>query len=667
MSFVYPAFLSGLIALAIPIIIHLFNFRKARRIYFSNNQFLRNVKKASSTKLKIKHYLILAARLLFLFFLVITFAQPYIPAKEKTTQSNQVIIYLDNSFSMSNYVGEDLTAFEAAITYIQSLLEIYPQNTQIRLITNEFAPFSNTAKSERDINELITEINLTGINRTVDDVLERVKNTSNTSSAKDIYWISDFQKSTSGDLNRFQQDTTDNIYIIPMQFTNTENVFIDSLYLSNPFLIQGEKNELNVILRNEGDQNIDDMMVKFFVNNVQSASGTVDIGPGNEGKMTFDISYDLNKYNRCRISFEEFPVTFDNDFYFTLTLADRISVVELKQTGEATPVEKVFGNQKIFNFRSYNTSNIDYNDLQNANLIILNQIRDLDPTISNVLTQFLRRKGDILLIPAAEMDLNSYQAFPGTLEMIPDSSRLSLPMASPQLENPFFSDIFENQKGNFDMPSATPVIRQPLTSNKLISFRNGESFLSYLETDNRFYVLASPLLSGYTTFQSHAIFVPVMYRIAMLSKKVFNPLYYNLNAPVVSVNVDSVGQESLIRLKGNNKEIIPGQHISGNIAFMEIPKFELEPGFYDIETNERYSGTIAFNMPSDESYLEQYSEEDLENIVSENSNLTLFNTKGINNFDKEIKQNYLGVPLWRYALALALIFLLAEVMFIRFL
>jgi len=128
MSFVYPQFLFGLLALGIPIIIHLFNFRKARKIYFSSNQFLLNIKKATSTKLKLKHYLILLSRLLFIFFLVITFAQPFIPAKEKNIQSNQAIIYLDNSFSMSNYVDEDMTALEAAISFIQKIIDVYPQN-----------------------------------------------------------------------------------------------------------------------------------------------------------------------------------------------------------------------------------------------------------------------------------------------------------------------------------------------------------------------------------------------------------------------------------------------------------------------------------------------------------------------------------------------------------
>src|SRR6267142_6603856 len=106
MSLVYPSFLWALSALAIPIIIHLFNFRKTTRIYFSNTRFLRQVKEETTQKRRLKQYLVLASRLLFLLFLVLAFAQPFLPAKEQITSGKDIIIYLDNSFSMSAQAAE---------------------------------------------------------------------------------------------------------------------------------------------------------------------------------------------------------------------------------------------------------------------------------------------------------------------------------------------------------------------------------------------------------------------------------------------------------------------------------------------------------------------------------------------------------------------------------
>ena len=44
MQFLYPGFLFALAAIAIPIIIHLFNFRKFKKVYFTNVAFLKEIK-----------------------------------------------------------------------------------------------------------------------------------------------------------------------------------------------------------------------------------------------------------------------------------------------------------------------------------------------------------------------------------------------------------------------------------------------------------------------------------------------------------------------------------------------------------------------------------------------------------------------------------------------
>ncbi|MBL0031994.1 MAG: BatA domain-containing protein [Bacteroidetes bacterium] len=82
MQFIYPEFLFALSVLAIPIIIHLFNFRRFKKIYFTNVRFLKEIKQDTQSKSKLKHLLVLLSRLLALTFLVLAFAQPFIPAKQ---------------------------------------------------------------------------------------------------------------------------------------------------------------------------------------------------------------------------------------------------------------------------------------------------------------------------------------------------------------------------------------------------------------------------------------------------------------------------------------------------------------------------------------------------------------------------------------------------------
>src|ERR1700733_10748576 len=102
MSCLYRFFLWALTALSLPMLIHLFNFRRYKTVYFPNGRFLKEVKKKTDSRSQLKHLPILLARLLALASLVLAFAQPYI--KEKNTKvlsgKRAVSIYVDNSFSM---------------------------------------------------------------------------------------------------------------------------------------------------------------------------------------------------------------------------------------------------------------------------------------------------------------------------------------------------------------------------------------------------------------------------------------------------------------------------------------------------------------------------------------------------------------------------------------
>src|SRR5688572_31207095 len=117
MTFLYPSFLWALAALSIPILIHLFNFRKTTRVFFSNNRFLKQVKEVTTAKRKLKHYLILASRLLMITFLVFAFAQPLIPAQEQLGTNRSIILYIDNSQSMSAQMADRSRGLDAALNF----------------------------------------------------------------------------------------------------------------------------------------------------------------------------------------------------------------------------------------------------------------------------------------------------------------------------------------------------------------------------------------------------------------------------------------------------------------------------------------------------------------------------------------------------------------------
>ncbi len=654
MSLVYPSFLWALLALAIPIIIHLFNFRKTIRIYFSNTRFLKQVKEETTQKRRLKQYLVLASRLLFLFFLVMAFAQPFLPAKEAVGGQQNVVIYVDNSFSMASPGAEKTRALDEAIRMAQSIVDLFPTSTSFQLITNDFSPFSNAFKTKTEITDLLSQVKLSAISRSSSEILARIKEKQAT-----LFWFSDFQKSTFGDMN--QSDSLLQMRLVPLTLEKNSNVFVDSVFLENPFAIGGEKNTINVRLNNSGNKTVEGLVTKLSINGVQAATTSVNISPNSFTDVPFDITSGLKGNNKATISFSDFPISFDNEFFFTLNYTSQLNVIEIKTNALPTFVEKVFGNKDVFSFKSFSASNLNYSLLANADLVIVNGIDRIDDALLNAINSYKNNFGAMLIVPGAKPEIDSYQKIL-TVPIAKTNQTETAELDKPDFQNPFFAHVFEDKISSIAMPHATRILDWSDRS-AILKFKDNKPFLS--QFGNAF-LMASPLEKSFTDIFNHALFVPVMYRIAASGKKTETPLYYSLTSSAILLPSDSIMSEEPVKLIGN-QEFIPSQRKTNGQLLLELPKYAVSAGFYKVVNKRDTIGLIAFDLDKKESMLQQMSGEEAKVALGGKANISIFKASSSGTFSNEIKERYLGTPLWKYAILLALTFLLAEVLLIRFL
>jgi hypothetical protein len=655
MSLGYPSFLWALLTLAIPLIIHLFNFRKTTRVYFSNTRFLKQVKEETTKKRKLKQYLVLASRLLFLFFLVLAFCQPFLPAKEQMNDQQNVVIYLDNSLSMSAPVGEKRRGLDEAIRMAQSILDLFPADARYRLITNDFAPYSNSYKAKAEISDLLAQTKLSPISRSAAEIAHRINDKHIT-----LFWLSDFQKSTFGE--PLPLDSSWQVRLVPTELESNSNVFVDTVYLENPFAISGEKNTIKVKLRNNGHKKIDGLVTKLTLNEVQAAATSVTIEPDGFTEVPFDLASGLQGNNSGVISFTDYPISFDNDFFISLNYTSRLTVVELKPTAANTYVEKVFGNKNLFSFRSFTASNLNYSLLASADLVVINGIDKIDGPLSEAINSYKSTFGALLVIPGTKPDLASYEQILNVplVKAVPaDQTELD----KPDFQNPIFYHVFEEKNIAVAMPHATAVMEWGIDRSAIFKFKNNKPFLSQMR---KIFVMAAPLDKSFTDFYNHALFVPVMYRIAAQGKKSEQPLYHSITATSISFPSDSLTGEDPIRLVGS-QEIIPSQRKTNGQVVMELPKDEVSIGFYKITSKKDTLGLIAFDLDKNESLLQSLTPGEIKTYLGGRDNISVLKASSNEVFSTEIKERYLGTPLWKYAVLLALLFLLAEVLLIRFL
>src|SRR5437016_2724842 len=104
MSFLAPAFLIGLSALAIPVFIHLIQRERKRVIEFPSLMFVRRIPYQSVRRRRIRHWMLLLMRAAAIAMIVAAFARPFLPpgaaAAAIAGGSREVVIVLDQSASM---------------------------------------------------------------------------------------------------------------------------------------------------------------------------------------------------------------------------------------------------------------------------------------------------------------------------------------------------------------------------------------------------------------------------------------------------------------------------------------------------------------------------------------------------------------------------------------
>ena len=210
MVFLNPAVLFGLLAASIPVLIHLFNLRKLKRIEFSTLAFLKELQKNKIRKIKLKQWLLLALRVLIVLFLITAFARPTLEGVSiggtTSAAKTTAVFILDDTYSMSVIDGKG-SWFNQAKGTIQELLRQLQEGDEAALILvsnkskDNILPTSNLKEFSKTIDNVPLSYSSGTIHNAIikaGDLLSRSKNFN-----KEIYLLSDFQTGSLGNDNTY--------------------------------------------------------------------------------------------------------------------------------------------------------------------------------------------------------------------------------------------------------------------------------------------------------------------------------------------------------------------------------------------------------------------------------------------------------------------------------
>ena len=657
-NFLNSNVLWGLFAIAIPIIIHLFNLRRVKRVEFSNTSLLRRVKEESSAKRKPVELLILMSRVLGVVLLILTFARPvYKDAQNDLSLQGEVLLYLDNSFSLSVKDQGGQSAFDNAYNLSQDLVNAYPDGTIFRFIENAYSNSIATEFTKSSLTDNLTEIQQVGVDRSFEEISNRQKGQA---ISGDVYLVSDFQNSQG--LSLLSADTTSNYFLVPAIGSDYSNVFVDSVFLQNTFLSGSVTNLLKVRLR-RNDRSINQVNLKLYIDD--RLSGTNQISFGDDLIMDYDFEIPLadQAINEIRISLDDPGLAFDNDYYLAINQLDKIRVLDLYESNTPSFVSSLFDDNDLFQFERGNSNALDNQQIESADFIIINQLSAYSNQLSNAIAGSIDNGKTVLVIPSekiAAIELNRIG-----LSVVGDT-RQRVVLDIPNYENPFFEGVFVENSQNLEMPDASILYRLVNEELSYLTFKNGRSFLSKVLSNGSLFFFASSFDESLTTFPNHALFVPVLYKLALGSKANLSNLYYSTDDETIVYPISGQNKNNIYALRRDDVSLIPDQRQEENRLIMEIPKDQISAGHYELVLNDIAIGTLAFNIPKEESDIHSIDFDYLTEL-SAASNVTLLNNAGGQSVGEEIRSGIDGIPLWKYALLGALLFLFLEIILIRYL
>jgi hypothetical protein len=696
MRFVNPAFLFALSAISIPILIHLFNFRKFKTVYFTNVRYLREIKEETQSKSQLKHLLILLCRILAIAFLVLAFAQPFLPrgGSPMKTGAKAISIYVDNSFSMDGQ-NKGGRLLDLARKNAREIALAYKPSDQFQLLTNDFEGKHQRLLNREEFLENLEEVKLSPALRNLSDVFSRqadiLNHTGLPRSTKMSFLISDFQKSIC-DLDQIKNDTSIDVRLVPVMPEERKNLYLDSCWFDSPVRKLNKAEALHVRIKNASSTAYTNVPMKLFINGQQKTPASFSI-PAN-GTLDTAIAFTVRESGRQqgRVELSDSPITFDDVFYFSYDISKTIPVLCISSgtkgamTGadKENPIGNLFRHDSLFSYTEMAETAVDYSALSRNKLIVLNGIPALSSGLGQELKRFVQTGGSLLLFPAQKTDLPSYAEFMGSVGLgsFGPADTASTRVDVLNFEQEIYREgVFEKKAGSrggnagLDLPVVFkhyPLLRSSHSNEEnLLRLRNGDPYLSKFRFGKgSIYLCTGPLTTTASNFQKHALFVPTLLQIAFFSQPQTRLFYTIGSNEVIELPNISLSPETMLHLNSADGkfDVIPEQRIADAKNILFVPQQVKEAGNYELRSGPTVVQGVSFNYNRKESDITCYQPDNLKSLC-EKAGLTNFSLidSGNRDFTSLLAEIDQGKKLWKLCILLALVFLAAEVLLLRIL
>lgn len=639
MQLLYPYFLVAGLVLIIPIIIHLFNLRKFKTVYYSDTSLLEEIVLKSKKKKTIKELLILLTRLTLLAALVFAFAYPFL-GNQTQEETGKEIAFLDNSKSAAVFNDEhEIFQEEKDLMY-----QVYESKNELQFLSNDIKVLNPL--DQEGLFDLINQSVITPQQLNIKDINELI---SLNKDSKALTIFSPF--STAFDLttiDSIQQKVT----LVHFDSKDVAKVVIDTLWIDQFSKQEDELTTIHLNYLTYGQNTAYDF--KLFVNDELRGSKTVST---KNGQVQFNTHFSENSNYAVVKSYNKQGQEVAA-FYFVVREQQQYQIT-LIGMNKQTPLAKAFSDETDFRLFNYPINQIDFEKTLSSDLVFINYNNKNHSNYQDILNQLLKKDIKVCLFFDDQVETSVLQPFSIHNKKLKDTVKVK----TEQPNSTLYAGVFLNKTGGvIDLPQVNRSNKLTGLLKPLLKNEFNEPIIAQSITEPNLFI-STENFAQTSSFTNHSLFIPTVYQFLFfenMQKDLFvRPnTYYDLPAQFQekkSVQLMNSSDSSAVKVdvikQGENQLILLNEKLSS--------------GWYQLRADSVIT-LVAINEQINNSSYVYRSLEDLQLIAKNDKHINVISSKSFDEQQRNLSATKTAFPLWKYFILVALIFLCFETILINF-
>jgi uncharacterized membrane protein len=708
MTFLNAILLGGVLAGAIPVIIHIINRNRFKRIQWGAMHLIEQILRRRRRRLKIEQIILLLVRIAIPVLLALCMARPVLTGIEalKGKAKTSLVVLLDNSYSMNAFSSAG-SHFDEAKTQINTLVNALPRGSMgtVAWMSGRTSSQLGPTYDKTRLRGMLAA-NKRGFG-TADSAagIETAAGiySSTPLSDRELVIMSDFQRVTwAPDTAEARQRSLELLRNIPIPprvtlfrvgKEVTENIAVESIEVSRPIIGVAQNLRVRGTIKNYGKTVFEDMRIHFRVDAKNRSASQMTLGAGESGQVVFSHSFETPGSHVVEIFADADPLKADNVKRFSIPVWDRLPVLLVSGDTNPAPLqaETAFLQIALQPFASAEATLSDLmttriitpqvltaNELMQHRVVVLANVPKLTDEQVKALDDFVRRGGGLLVFPGDRIDRDWYNSkmlasgaglLPCRFLEVIDSDAAGAPPAN------IVTQHYEHQALEFFNDPRNGTLRgaKIRTWYRLAAAQSSLQntvIAAHLDTSDPFLVekqfgqgrviqCCTACDDDWSNLPARPAYLPLMQQlVSYLASTVYPPRNVGVGEQLAALlSPDNADKTAFLTdpegRRHELKAVLKGDH-----CLVEFSSTEL-PGLYALETPDNETIHFVVNTSSKESDLALLNDTEFAELAQQMHAEAVSSSEEYLQLDKRRR---FGQELWKKLLAAVLILILIEIL-----